>query len=419
VESYEDVRAGLKSAETVRRLRSAWQLGELFPSSQEAIPLLQGAVGDEDGDVRGTAAEALGKIGATHQEAVAILLPLLASPDATDFRARVAYALGRAGPNSAGGIRSLVEVIEGRDSHARWAALLSLGEIGPQSSEVLPVLGVALKDLSSAHRFVAAWALGHIGNQASAIVPALERLQDDLHPLVAQTARWALGEIEPLRHPFEPVRNARFPKPDSQAIESMRGTISDGDRASRLDALWRAGDLAPGAGALIPELARLLCDPDPEFQGAAAESLGKIGWGSAAAIKALADKLSDESSPIRAQVAYALGWMGPEARRAIPALMCFFRASAGFTHKQLEARWAAACTLGFLRLPEPRLIEEFIRMLSDPESDVRFIAAESLGCLGRKAASASAALQQATADPHFTVRRRALRALEKIRLSEG
>jgi HEAT repeat protein len=173
--------------------------------------------------------------------------------------------------------------------------------------------------------------------------------------------------------------------------------------------------LGPGGASLVPDLIRLLRDPDPEFQGAAAESLGKIGWADAAAIEALAEKLSEESSPIRAQAAYALGWMGPKARGAVPALLRFYWASAGFAHKQLEARWAAACTLGFLRLPEGSLIEEFTRMLADPESDIRFIAAESLGCLMPQAASAEAALRKAAEDPHLTVRRRANWALDKIR----
>jgi HEAT repeat protein len=377
--------------------------------------MLRGALGDDDSDVRGTAAEALGKIAAVHPQAVAVLLPLLAIPKAADIRARVAYALGRAGSNAAEGLGALLELIEGRDSHARWAALLSLGEIGPRHPRVLPVLKAALKDPSGGHRFVAAWALGHIGSEAGANIPALEQLLEDVHPLVVQTARWALSEIEPRRFRFEPVRTARFRQPAAKAIESLRRGLSEASRASRLSALWRAGDLGPGGAALMPDLLDLLRDPDPEFQGAAAESLGKIGWGDAAAIEALAEKLSEEGSPIRAQAAYALGWMGPEAHRAIPALVRFYRASAGVAHKQLEARWAAACSLNFLRLAEGEVIEEFVRMLSDPESDLRFIAAESLGCLMPRAASAEERLRMAAEDPHLTVRRRAAWALDKIR----
>jgi HEAT repeat protein len=411
LESYENVRAELGSREPVQRLHSVWRLGELYPAARESIPLLRSALADEDGDVRGTAAEALGKIGAVHPEAVAVLVPLLARRDATDFRARVAYALGRSGPNAAEALEALVAVIEGQDSHARWSALLSLGEIGPGGPAVLPALREALKDHSAGHRFVAAWALGHIGSRAAANVSALEALQDDLQPLVAQTACWALSEIEPRRFRFEQVQAAPR-KPEPQAIESARKAVLEGARASRLDALWEVGDLGPGGAPLVADLIRLLHDLDPEFQAAAAESLGKIGWEDAAAVKALAEKLSEEGSPIRAQAAYALGWMGTEAGSAIPALLRFFRASAGFAHKQLEARWAVACTLGFLRVPS--LVEEFTRLLADPESDVRFIAAENIGCLRPQEASVKAALQRAAKDPHLTVRRRARWALNKI-----
>jgi HEAT repeat protein len=411
--------AGLKSADAVQRLRSAWQLGELHPAAKEAIPPLREAVRDEDADVRGSAAEALGKIGAVHREAVAALIPLLEAVDSTDFRARVAYALGRAGPNSVEAIPSLVALVEDRDAHASWAALLALGEIGPQSPRVLPALTFATKDPAAAQRFVAAWALGHIGGQASAAAPALEQLQEDLQPLVAETALWALSEIEPRRFAFGPPRAARPQEPRPQVLESVRSGISSADRASRLGALWGAGELGPAAAALIPELIPFLRGPDPELQGAAAESLGKIGWGSPGAVDALAQELGNERSFVRAQIAYAIGWMGPAAGRAVPALVRFCRELEGFTHKQIEARWAAACALGLLRLPVDGLVEEFVRLLADPESDVRFMAAESLGYQGPRAASAAAALQTAAGDPHFTVRSRARWALDKIRGTTG
>ena len=411
--------AGLKSADAAQRLRSAWQLGELDPQAKGAIPLLRGAVRDEDADVRGTAAEALGKIGAFHREAVAALIPLLGMPDRTDFRARVAYALGRSGPNAVEAIPSLVNLIEDKDAHASWAALLSLGEIGPQSPQVLPALESPLKEASAAHRFVAAWALGHIGAKASAAAPALQRLRDDLHPLVAETARWALGEIEPQQFSFESVKPARLPEPEPRSMELLRSRLSSGGRVGRLAALWEAGELGPGAAALVGDLILVLRDPESELQGAAAESLGKIGWGSSMAVDALAKELSNERSTVRAQVAYALGWTGPAARRAVPALVRFCRDLEGFAHKQIEARWAAACALGLLRLAEDGLTEEFIRLLSDPESDVRFIAAESLGYLGPRAASAVEALQTAAQDPHLTVRRRGRWALGKIRAITG
>jgi HEAT repeat protein len=402
----------VRSGSSQERLEAVWCLGELFPGEARCLPVLESALSDPDADVRGTAAEALGKLGAQLAEAVAVLVRAAEVEEATDFRARVVYAFGRCGPAAAPAVPCLVDMVRGRDGHASWAALWSLGEIGPRRPEVLSTLQFGLESTAAANRFVAAWALGHAGEPARPAAAGLRNIAADVHPLVRETAHWALGEILGEAEAFPAERPAA--QAGSAELASLAHELSDSRRPVRLAAAWRAGELGPPGAALAPELRQILSETDPELQGAAAESLGKVGHGSPEVAMLLADRLADGACPVRAQIAYALGWMGEAAHGAVGKILSFFHASAGVSHRQIEARWAAACTLGLLRFRDPGLVGELIAMLGDPESDVRFMAAESLGYLGHTAVGAVPALRAAAADLHWTVRSRAAWALARV-----
>jgi HEAT repeat protein len=113
-------------------------------------------LGDQDADVRGTAVELLGKIGAFHSEALSILAPQLRREDPGDFRARVAHAFGRAGRNAATALPALLQALSSGDPHIRFAGLWALGEIGPARPGVLEALTRALEDPAAATHYIAA-----------------------------------------------------------------------------------------------------------------------------------------------------------------------------------------------------------------------------------------------------------------------
>jgi HEAT repeat protein len=95
-------------------------------------------------------------------------------------------------------------------------------------------------------------------------------------------------------------------------------------------------------------------------------------------------------------------------------LVRFMEEVQGITHPEIEARWAALWSFCQVAEDGERKVEIVMPLLSDVESDLRFLAAECLGNSPAFAKPALAHLWQATHDMHVTVRNRALWALSKI-----
>jgi HEAT repeat protein len=125
----------------------------------------------------------------------------------------------------------------------------------------------------------------------------------------------------------------------------------------------------------LPELIRLLDDPDPVIRWNAARTLGKIGPKAKDAVPHLVKALGQADVAVREHAAEALGDIGPEAQAAIPDL---------------------------------------IRVLDDKEPKVRRDAARSLGLMGTVARSAVPALKGLLKDPQEMVRDAAQKALYKV-----
>jgi HEAT repeat protein len=81
------------------------------------------------------------------------------------------------------------------------------------------------------------------------------------------------------------------------------------------DALARIGE------GSIPELVRLLEDPNPKTRARAAWALGRMGPQGTKAVPALAAALQDKDRQVQESAARALGQIGPQATEAIPDLV--------------------------------------------------------------------------------------------------
>lgn len=90
-------------------------------------------------------------------------------------------------------------------------------------------------------------------------------------------------------------------------------------REAAADALGRIGEPA------VPELVRMLQDPDPALRRQAADVLARIGPRAGAAVPQLTLALDDADPQVRRSAARALGQIGPDAAAAVPTLMRILR----------------------------------------------------------------------------------------------
>src|SRR5215475_3525127 len=164
----ERVRQLLKSEDGQVRSSAAEALGEI--GAEQAVAGLIEALKDLDGQVRWSAAYALGEIGG--EQAVAGLIEALKDLD-NDLCRITASGLGKIGGEQA--VAVLIEALKDQDILMRLRAAYALGEIGGE--QAVAALIEALKDQDSQLRWHAAYALGEIGGE-QAVAVLIEALKD-------------------------------------------------------------------------------------------------------------------------------------------------------------------------------------------------------------------------------------------------
>lgn len=182
------------SAHATVRWQSAVILGHLAPSAgQASVPVLTEALSDEDAQVRGAAAEALGKIGQGSATALPQLFLLVRDPEAT-VRLKAVETL----PNIAQDtsiVDPLVVALSDSAPEVRRAAAAALGALGTSTSKSIAALARALKDSSAAVRAAAALALAEIGPPARDSRVALLAARRDSSTQVRRVVEEALRRI--------------------------------------------------------------------------------------------------------------------------------------------------------------------------------------------------------------------------------
>jgi HEAT repeat protein len=211
------VKADLKSEDPVVR-RSA--IGSLIHSdiSSMMVAEMRAALGDRDGEVRSTAATAIGNLGAAAVPAIGELISQLKSDTVKEARETSARALGRIGKAApgekqaisplttaskddsdsvtrvvahgalammdfelAGQITALRKYLHHDDALTRMKAAHALGMIGTAAKDAAPeIVEVLKRDTDSHRRGYVARALGNTGDPASlpALYAALEKETD-------------------------------------------------------------------------------------------------------------------------------------------------------------------------------------------------------------------------------------------------
>jgi RNA polymerase sigma factor (sigma-70 family) len=237
----------LKDRDPVYRQEAVDALVGIGKVDRSVIPVLAGALKDEDAGVIGVAARGLAGLG---KPALPYLIDALKEPGQRN-RAGVFSAIGMVGRDAEPAVPVLVEVLKGSNRDERQQAAQALASVGPGARAAVPALIEVLKGRDAEAQQTAAYTLEQIGPDAKAAVPAL---------------------IELLKAP---------------------------DEGAQQKAAQALGGIGPGAKEAVPSLIALLKRPDVTDRWIAAVALGRIGPDAKAAVPALLEVLRNHPGPGR------------------------------------------------------------------------------------------------------------------------
>ena len=207
----------LRDERTSFRSSAADCLIDLAPDTEWIQPALRRALGDEDSNVAGDAARALGALRQRASPSVRALVKTL-SHENPYVRIYAAEALASIGPKASAATKELARTLSDPIPGVRWAAAEALGSIGPNAQSAVPPLIEALKDEFLYVRICAAGALGSLGPQAQTVREALRAAAND--PTLRSEAEWALNRIAGVDS-GEPVVSPLRPAPSVAPVERV------------------------------------------------------------------------------------------------------------------------------------------------------------------------------------------------------
>ncbi len=444
---------GLSSPDNVVRAHTAEALGTIGAAADDAAGALVEAATDANDWVRSKAVEALGKIGdSAATVAVPCLMRALKDHD-NGVIALAAEALGQMGELADPAIPALIRSLRHGSPEVRRGAAQALGKLGGGAAAARPALEKATGDDDGAVRAEATRALGAIGGPTPTPAAVIRAWLDDRDPTVRAAAVESLG---------------RSSEPSAAMLATLMLLLDDASDLVKVETTKVLPNLAGPTPAVIDGLCRQLLEDDSDWvQVHAALALGKLGPAAAAAggpllraaqtgeagvreqsmraiakiqppetAQAFVAGLKDSSGDVRT-VASA-GWMNAKAipDQAIPALIealrdpqVSVRANCAHALARLEVVPSAAipflieCTAdandglrvnaatALKNAPAAQVAEVMRRLLVDPNSRVRLVAAGSLLAAESDDADAGAVMVDALGDTTRRVREAALELL--------
>lgn len=224
------------------------------------IALLKGETGQGQPDLRWTAAEILGQMGPDGIEAESALLAGLTDSD-PHVRAVCAAVLPQVGVPAERAVPALLARLEAEPQPHYIAAL---GEYRGGASAAVEPLMQLVRDVSADAdlRREAVWTLGQIGPDAAEALPVLLAALSDERPAVREAAAGAIGMLGDAA--------------SEEGVAALTVALSDSGPVVRRNALESLRDFGESSRAAVPEIKRLLEDPDERVQKAARKALEAI-----------------------------------------------------------------------------------------------------------------------------------------------
>ena len=420
----EELIRDLENGGTRERREAARLLSQRGEAAAPAVEALSGALEDDDTQVWFHSVTALSRIGPRALPALPALLDGMDSyrPGRANPRwYRSAHALGRMGP---GAIERLRPALIHDNDGIRAGVAQALWWMGEEALPALPDLISLFGDEEEHVRRHAALAVGNIGEAA------LEPIRALLVRVETPILHAALTAVESMGHPAAPLAPDLVRLAAVSGIPGLAGDPTTGETtALALRALTGIGTeslerviwplfrhpaprvqlaladavLSRPPASAVPELIRLLEEPDRELRLRAATLLGRIGSEAAPAIPRLIRAI-EEDPPHASPLADALVAMGPVAIDPLLARAASHDESIPSDH------WVVDCLCRF-GLPGLGPLQD--GLASGPET-ARVAALHALGRMGRDARESLPEIERSLEADRPPVRAAALDALIRI-----
>jgi HEAT repeat protein len=381
---------GLESRDNVVRAQTAEALGTIGASAEEAAPALVQATTDGNDRVRAKAVEALGKIG---QNAAVIAVPGLvrALRDRDNWvSALAAEALGEMGDSADGAIPALVRSLVHSNAEVRRNSAEALGKMGEAAVGARSSLEKGARDEDGGVRSEAVRALGTIGIATPASKQAVLAGLEDRDPQVREAAIEAVGQ---------------WGETSSAVVAAIMLLLEDANDRVKVQATKVLPRLAGATPEVIDGLCRRLLEDDSDWvQVYAALALGRLGAAAAPAGRALLRAAQTGEVSVREQAMRAIAMIQPA--ETTEALAAGLKDACGDIRRVASAGWMNATAIAEAAIPA------LIEGLRDPEVQVRANCAHALARLDSIPVAAIPPLIECAADGNDGLRMNAARALK-------
>lgn len=362
---------------------------------EKALPVLTAALTDPSDAVRLNAASALGRLGAKAAPAAEKLWPLASEP-AAPVREAALRALAEIGGASP---RPLCKLLVHADEGVRVTAAENLSSFPNLPAEVVDDLAAALADSNVRVRQPAADALNAMGPKAAPTVPALlKALAANTKPNSLEPDDFLLAVVNALVGIGEP------------AVPALTKQLADASPVLRFLAAYALGEIGPPAKSAADGLEKLTRDPFGEIAAEGARALVVV-TGSVEKVKAPVEAaLMDGSARNRRGILQLIARMGPAGKPFAPAALRLL------DDPEAEVRATALEYVASLNAETAKpAIPRVAKLLADEDEKTRRAAANVLLALGRAAAPVADALAKAVAtDADEGVRTVALEAVAAL-----
>ncbi len=220
-------------------------------------------------------------------------------------------------------------------------------------------------------------------------------------------AQWWLTVFRDPSYPIRQIADQKLRQDGIQALPALRDALRDPHPRVRLQAAQLLGSLGPQAREALPSFS-LRKEREPGVRIAILQAIGAIA--PQEAVETLAVGLYDTYPRARLAAIVSFGKIAPHTR-ALPFLAALLRAC---NAPQADIRFAAAQSIGVLRLSPARSLPPLLALLRDPQWRVQAQAIEAIGAFGSSAAAAIQPLLAVLRDNASPSRAHAALALAQI-----